>query len=341
MEQKNGIFLDWVRLSCPNTLDKHYMYVEDCLRWRGALGDKRRLLGYEGKVLMALGFFGWRFNSIGSPSYRTGFSDDSDADERDWFLDALMEIPGELCAQLGSDRLLQLCREMDEHGFDATRLDVTYDCRDEHVNVKSIEDMFKRKQIRTRSESRNAITGSAAPGEACTLLQGGTLRIGGRQSEMFMKVYDKRQQHLKKTGIDIGHCTRFELEIKGERAKSAFRAICDGQVNRLTGEIVGPFDLGSLLRDFICFYKTPKQKEVCDWWQAISDAPPMVWPEYEHHVSLDATLFWMQTQVLPTWKALEDFGFGPKLLEVLKSVKPSRELTRYLKKLKERNEIPV
>jgi len=313
----------------------HYDYVESELGLTWGIGDHRRLLGYEGKCFVSLGFFGVRVNAL----RRSGRG--SDEEDTDWFVDALLEVPGELCAQLGAHRLLRLCSEMDGYGFDATRLDVAYDVTDPNVNVKLIEDMFKRKQVVTRSERRNAITGAAVEGEACSLLHGGTLRIGGRQSEMFMKVYDKRQEHLQRTGIDIGHCTRFELEIKGQKAKSAFRAICDGSVDQDTGEILGPLDLASFMKDFITFYKTPKQKQVCEWWEQIDSAPMMVWPKYEQRASLDATLNWMRTQVMPTWKALEQFGMADTLRELLRTVKPSREMTRYMKALEAECGLPI
>jgi hypothetical protein len=328
MSQQNGVFLDWMRLSYPGMLDKHFMHVDTLVGMHCGLGDRRRLLGYDGSVMMALGFFGGRVTSMSAP-----YEHDDGEMEEDWFFDALMEIPGELCAQMGRWRLIELCQLMEQEGFYATRIDMAYDLRDERVNVKMIEDMFKRKQVVTRSDQRNGITGTAKMGEACSLLQGGTLRVGGRQSELYMKIYDKREEHFKKTGIDIGHCTRFELEIKGEKAKSAFQALCRDNVDKETGEILD-LNLASFLKDFICFYKTPKQKEVCDWWAAIEDAPELVWPQYEHHASLDATLHWLRTQVMPTMKALHAFGYHGQLYEMLQHAKPSRELSKYLENMK-------
>jgi hypothetical protein len=327
MTQSDGIFLDWVRLTCPAAPAQHYFHVENELGFLWGLGDERRLLGYDGQTLMALGFFGSRYNSC--------LEKPTDTDEGEWLFDELMEIPGELCALLGKTDLLRLCKEMQAYGFGATRLDIAFDLRDPSVNVKLIETMFKRQQIETSAAGRNAISGKAAPGEACTLDVGGTLNIGGRQSELYMKVYDKQTQHKKKTGIDIGHCTRFELEIKGEKANTAFRCICNGAVNNETGEIVGEFNLASFLKDFICFYKTPNKKEVCNWWLEIDQAPSMVWPPYEHHASLDATMHWLRSQVLPTIKTLEDFGYGAVLRDEINRSRGSRDLTKYLKGLKQ------
>ncbi len=67
-----------------------------------------------------------------------------------------------------------------------------------------------------------------------------------------------------------------------------------------TGEVL-PFNLASFLKDFICFYKTPKHKEVCDWWVNIDKAPSMEWPPYEHRVSLDATLMWVGNPIQTTF----------------------------------------
>lgn len=50
---------------------------------------------------------------------------------------------------------------------------------------------------------------------------GVTVYFGSRESERFVRVYNKRAERLTKTGVDVGHeWIRCEAELKGERARS-------------------------------------------------------------------------------------------------------------------------
>ena len=46
-------------------------------------------------------------------------------------------------------------------------------------------------------------------------------------------------------------------------------------------------------------------------------------------------MHWLRSQVLPTIKTLEDFGYGSMLRDEIKRSRGSRDLTKYLKALKQ------
>lgn len=85
-----------------------------------------------------------------------------------------------------------------------TRLDVALDVMDSNLNIRTLAAQLKRGTANTRFQTWNLLDGST----------GQTLYLGSRQSEQFMRIYDK--------GIEQGdgsNWKRIELELKGSRAQ--------------------------------------------------------------------------------------------------------------------------
>jgi hypothetical protein len=85
-----------------------------------------------------------------------------------------------------------------------TRFDVALDVHDSNLNIRSLAAQLKRGTAKTRFQTWNLIDGST----------GQTLYLGSRQSEQFMRIYDKGRE----TG-DGSNWKRIELELKGSRAE--------------------------------------------------------------------------------------------------------------------------
>lgn len=85
-----------------------------------------------------------------------------------------------------------------------TRIDVAIDVRDSNLNIRTLAAQLKRNTAQTRLKTWNLIDGST----------GQTLYLGSRQSEQFLRIYDKGREQQ-----DGSNWKRIELELKGSRAE--------------------------------------------------------------------------------------------------------------------------
>lgn len=89
-------------------------------------------------------------------------------------------------------------------GDKCTRLDLALDVHNSNLNVRSLYAQLKRGTADTRFKTWNIIDGPT----------GTTLYLGSRQSEQFIRIYDKGMEQ--QTGENW---KRIEMELKGDRAK--------------------------------------------------------------------------------------------------------------------------
>jgi len=101
-----------------------------------------------------------------------------------------------------------------------TRLDVALDVRDSALNIRSLAAQLKRGSAQTRFQTWNLIDGN----------NGQTLYMGSRQSEQFLRIYDKGMEQQ-----DGSNWKRIELEMKGSRAQ-AFAEMSANRDNNATAE---------------------------------------------------------------------------------------------------------
>jgi len=85
-----------------------------------------------------------------------------------------------------------------------TRMDLALDVHDSNLSIRSLYAQLKRGTAITKFKTWNIIDGPA----------GTTLYLGSRQSEQFIRIYDK----AKEQGTD-GNWKRIEMELKGDKAK--------------------------------------------------------------------------------------------------------------------------
>lgn len=90
-----------------------------------------------------------------------------------------------------------------------TRLDVALDVLDSNLNIRSLAAQLKRGTAKTRFKTWNLLDGST----------GQTLYMGSRQSELFLRIYDKGMEQK-----DGSNWKRIELEMKGTRAQQFAKA---------------------------------------------------------------------------------------------------------------------
>ena len=100
-----------------------------------------------------------------------------------------------------------------ENNVNVTRIDLAIDVRGEFIDYQQWHDAPQLKGDEGRSKTRSLVT---------TKPRGTTLYVGSRQSEKFMRIYDKSaEQDLPVTDL----WTRMELEIKGKTARKVAATI--------------------------------------------------------------------------------------------------------------------
>lgn len=92
-------------------------------------------------------------------------------------------------------------------GAAVSRIDLAIDVRDASLEPDNLYHMLQTKQATTTAKTWNLISGSDG---------GSTCYIGSRQSETFVRIYDKAAQ----LGVS-GQWTRIELELKASKARFA------------------------------------------------------------------------------------------------------------------------
>lgn len=101
---------------------------------------------------------------------------------------------------------------------EVTRLDFAVDLLDKGAAVTDAYYAWECNQLMTTSQAMTLITGQSRTLETGLKGSGDTLYIGSRQSERFVRIYDKAAQS--KIEADW---IRIEIELKGERAKQMAR----------------------------------------------------------------------------------------------------------------------
>jgi hypothetical protein len=147
-------------------------------------------------------------------------------------------------------------------------LDVAVDTTNEKINPQFVYDRLCSPNVVCKAKDKNPVMGKSKIGEpGADNGEGMTVYIGRRSSARMMRVYDKSAEVAEKTGGEIGHKTRFELECKQEIAD-----VLAAEIAR-DGESVIP----SILHGFIDF-KTATgraqmtKRDTAKWWLEIVGA---------------------------------------------------------------------
>jgi len=121
----------------------------------------------------------------------------------------------------------QLKRALEREGK-VTRLDLTVDVRNPDFDLPKLYAQVERKEVETRARSYRFVTSNG----------GGTLYVGGRSSEKFLRIYDKGGEQ----GEQLNQYFRIELECKAEAARWVANMLAQDDSNEVLGVITGYFD---------------------------------------------------------------------------------------------------
>lgn len=98
-----------------------------------------------------------------------------------------------------------------------TRIDLALDDEEKQLSLETIVEKLENGEVQTRFHGFKVHLPETAIGEKIGQISG--ISIGSRQSQSFIRIYDKRQERAKKGITDLpDHWIRIELETKGDRA---------------------------------------------------------------------------------------------------------------------------
>lgn len=198
--------------------------------------------------------------------------------------DVFVVLPGEACEQLALPGLVALATTLDM--VPTSRLDVAWDgCPFEPRTVsRAFEagDVVTRIQRKPKEDERQDRCRGV---EYRSNAEGDTVYLGSRQSERYVRVYDRRGS------------TRLELELKAKRAIHLWKAICAS-----AEENAGVLSLG-VLRDFLDFKdqttaENPRDRQMLPWWaEFTAGAAKLVCIIPRQPVTLQKIKTWIKKQV--------------------------------------------
>lgn len=181
-----------------------------------------------------------------------------------------VDISGAMVGKWTYDFIQKLATWALERGAKSGRIDVAYDDFSGKVPVKMVEEAVRAGQCVKRSKRTTIMEQiDEDNGEV-----GRTIYFGSRQSDTYLRVYDKRAQlrSIDKP-CEYDSWVRWEVELKNERSRALFRVL-----PMMPEELFGGFALG-LLRNSIDFRDTDKNESSWDrtraavlpWWEQLTD----------------------------------------------------------------------
>ncbi len=197
--------------------------------------------------------------------------------------------------------LLNIVRNLDGK---VTRLDVAFDDTSGLLDLEAIHKKILAGEIVTRWRKVSRISGGNVGSSKQT---GDTINIGARQSEAFLRIYNKKLERETK-GQDISgieNWVRVELELKADKANEFSRLLADTAEG---GQLGSPAELCvNLLLGMIDFkdpdvFDTNKSRwATSDFWaKFVGGASKMTLSITPHEKTIDDSKEWIDKAVGPT-----------------------------------------
>lgn len=219
-------------------------------------------------------------------------------------------LSGQACRFFeNGNNLLELIFKINSNEAKITRIDLALDLKNlnydplekiiEHVEKGLVVSKWRSNTILVKRETNTAKK------------IGRTVNFGSRKSEVFLRVYDKKQQ----SKTDDDNYTRIELEIKGERAE-----VLQKKINK---ENAGSI-LSEILNNYIRFVEqgTCKNKsrwKTSNWWtEIINETKKMQLSKQAEIKDIDEVKFYVMKQASANIATILEFeGEGSEFLNEL------------------------
>ena len=231
-----------------------------------------------------------------------------------------VSLSGEIVSAWEPEKVQAICRWVREKKGHGTRVDLALDDREGHATVAHVMEAADLGQGVMRWSSYDAKRRCSHKGK--DEVQGEMITFGSRQSESYLRVYDKRREAMGKgEGIE-GPWVRWELEFKKDRANLCVDFLAYSPIEAWKRFTVG------LLKSYISFRDTTADSPAWErcraselpWWRALTKD----FERCRFHVEktdrkLEEVLAWFSQAMGPTMAALYCV-VGPEfLMKVIES----------------------
>ena len=216
-----------------------------------------------------------------------------------------VSLSGEIVSAWEAEKVQAICRWINELKGHGTRVDVALDDRTGHAMVSHVIAAADAGQAVMRWRTYDAKRRCSYKGQDD--IQGEMVTFGSRQSESYLRVYDKRMEAAGKGETVEGPWVRWEMEFKKDRAQ-----LCVDLFAHLPVDEWREFTVG-ILKSCISFRNTTADAppwERCrspelPWWKALTEG----FTRCRFHVettdrTLEEVLAWFSQAMGPTLAAL-------------------------------------
>ncbi len=135
-----------------------------------------------------------------------------------------VSLSGEIVSAWEPEKVQAICRWINELKGHGTRVDVALDDRTGHATVSHVIAAADAGQAVMRWRTYDAKRRCSYKGQDD--IQGEMVTFGSRQSETYLRVYDKRMEAAGKGETVEGPWVRWELEFKKDRAQLMCGSVC-------------------------------------------------------------------------------------------------------------------
>lgn len=215
------IFLDWLRFSVP-------LEIKNC-----ELLPPHEIFDASGEVLTPLKNYK---QCVALIAGRIDWNEDSPRQRK------LVTLTGDDLltmrrAGVSDDMLLMWVAAFED--LNVTRMDIAFDTRHKSITPHNLYRAWQGGGIQTTARTVTRVQGTTSEYEQ----SGYTVYVGSRQSEQFLRIYDKRAEQLskgKEVALPEQLWTRAELELKGDKAHVALRTLAQEKIKN-GGVLIGRF----------------------------------------------------------------------------------------------------
>lgn len=150
------------------------------------------------------------------------------------------------------------------------RVDVAFDDREGVIDIPTLHESVKKGQCVSRFKQFRLISGGDMDSGADT---GQTLALGSRQSDSYLRIYDKAAQQ-RASGVEVeGKWVRYEMEWKSDRAHAVAGCLAAVSEEKFQQFVIGVFRSTVDFRDCV---HADEDKERCyapvlSWWKQLTD----------------------------------------------------------------------
>ncbi len=182
-----------------------------------------------------------------------------------------VDLPGGFLAGWTFAQLQKLAKWVRSKNGTFTRLDLALDDRLGIVTIAQVQRALRKGQVVTRFKEMTRLDKMGF--HASATRSGDTLNIGSRQSQTFIRVYDKALEQQDKGHAVEGPWVRWEMELKEERANVCGQALASLDEEEFRRLMVG------VLRSAIDFRQTTWEAEAIErfrakplkWWLTLTE----------------------------------------------------------------------